>query len=972
MATILVVDDLEANRAFLVMLLRHYGHRLLEAADGREALGIARSEHPDLVITDVLMPTMDGYELVRQLRLEPSTAAIPVIFSTAHYGEREARELALSSGVAHVLTKPSEPEDVLAAVNRVLSGKAAVAGGGDTTPLTAEFDREHLRLLTNKLSENTEELKAANARLRALINVGLELAAERDSDRLLQNVCLSARDLFGATYVTLGILDRESRTLQRLVTSGGSGTDWLRAGDAAPGILATAIANRRAMRGENPGGAPMPLGLPAHHPAVHSFLVAPVASPALVYGWIFLAGNDGRAFAEDDEQLVLALSGQVGRIYENGYFYSIAQRRAQELELEIIERKHAEAELRESEGRYRTLFNYAPDGIVIADSESNYIDANPSICQMLGYPREMLIGLNASDIVAPTELSHIEPALRTIESAADYQREWLFRRRDGSTFPAEVLATKMPDGRLMGMIRDVTERSRALEALRSAEERMRFVLDAAHVGIWDLDYTTGRLAWPAAIEQMYGVPAGTFAGTFEAFMERIHPEDRPALLATLEQATKTGGDFTTEHRVVWPDGSVRWISGAGRVLLGSNGEPVRAVGIALDATDRRTLEAQFHQSQKMEAVGRLAGGVAHDFNNLLTAILGYCGLILDDLNPSDPLRGDITEIQKAGTSAAALTRQLLAFSRKQIIEPTLLDLNAIVSSMRGMLGRLIGEDVAVSVALHPSPVRFTADRGQVEQILLNLAVNARDAMPAGGSLTIETANVDLDDDYANSHFEVKPGPYVVLTVTDTGTGMTPEVQARLFEPFFTTKEQGKGTGLGLATVHGIVARIGGSIGVYSELGTGTSFNVYFPRTDSTEVIAEAPLLASPKATGAHTVLVVEDAAGLRELTRRILDRQGYRVLLAANAADALRLFAQDPSIDVLLTDIVMPGASGPEVAKQLVEQRPSLIVIYMSGYTEEAIVHHGVLKPGIAFLHKPFTADALGRKINEAIASSRG
>jgi len=396
-----------------------------------------------------------------------------------------------------------------------------------------------------------------------------------------------------------------------------------------------------------------------------------------------------------------------------------------------------------------------------------------------------------------------------------------------------------------------------------------------------------------------------------------------------------------------------------------------ALALAAQVTER--LEAQYQQSQKMEAIGRLAGGVAHDFNNLLTSILGYCELLLEDVAPGDPRSADIKEIQKAGSQAAGLTRQLLAFSRKQIIEPTLLDLNAVVGDIRAMLGRLIGEDVTVVARLQPNLAAVMADRSQVEQIVMNLVVNARDAMPAGGTLTIETANVDLDEHYASTHFAVTPGPYVVLSVTDTGAGMTPEVQARLFEPFFTTKELGKGTGLGLATVHGIVSRCGGSVGVYSEIGKGTSFKVYLPRAPVAEPVAEGPAqVPQHRPAGGETVLVVEDAEGLRELTTRLLERQGSTVLVAANADEALRLFEQHPAIDLLLTDVVMPGASGPELTRRLIEQRPTLRVIYMSGYTEDAIVHHGVLKPGIAFLNKPFTSATLGRKVREVLDRTSG
>jgi signal transduction histidine kinase len=449
----------------------------------------------------------------------------------------------------------------------------------------------------------------------------------------------------------------------------------------------------------------------------------------------------------------------------------------------------------------------------------------------------------------------------------------------------------------------------------------------------------------------------------------VHPDDRAAILETFGNAMKAGSEFSTQHRALRPDGTVRWLSGAGRVLLDDHGDPVRAVGISMDVTERRTLEEQFQQAQKMEAVGRLAGGVAHDFNNLLTSILGYCELLLADVGQGDPRRADIMEIQKAGTRAAGLTRQLLAFSRKQLIEPTLLDLNTIVADMRGMLARLIGEDVTIVVDT-PTPVaQVKADRGQVEQVIMNLAVNARDAMPTGGTLTIATGDIALDERYAAAHLGVTPGSYVVISVTDTGTGMTPEVQARLFEPFFTTKEAGKGTGLGMATVYGIVTRAGGSIGVSSEVGKGTGFKVYFPHADDGELPIDMPPAAgrAQAATGTHTVLVVEDADGLRELAKRLLERQGYTVLVAANAAEALRLFEQNPAIDVMVTDVVMPGASGPELTRQLLEQQPALKVIYMSGYTEDSIVHHGILNPGIAFIHKPFTSDTLVRKIREVL-----
>jgi two-component system cell cycle sensor histidine kinase/response regulator CckA len=515
---------------------------------------------------------------------------------------------------------------------------------------------------------------------------------------------------------------------------------------------------------------------------------------------------------------------------------------------------------------------------------------------------------------------------------------------------------------------DITARNQAAEALRTADERTRFALESANIGIWDMDCTTGAVKWSDVIEAQYGLRPGTFGGTFEAFVERIHPDDRQCMRDTVGRAMTSGGDFSLQNRSIWPDGTVQWLTCEGRFVLGEHREPVRGVGISQNVTERRTLERQFQQAQKMEAIGRLASGVAHDFNNLLTVILGFAGFVAADVGLETRHSKDLEEVIKAAQRAAGLTKQLLAFSRQQVLQTAPVDVNGLITDMTGMFERLIGEHIKVSLALGQRLSLALVDRGQLEQVVMNLVVNARDAMTAGGSVTIETTDVELENSVFHEE-TIMHGHYVMLAISDTGTGMTKETQRHVFEPFFTTKEAGKGTGLGLSTTYGIVKQSKGYIWVYSEPGLGTTVKVYLPSAGR-EVAVEA-MSATPTAHAritSETVLLVEDEAGVRHLSKRILVDAGFRVLEAANGDDAETVFARHgDSIDLVVTDVVMPGCGGPELLSRLQLKAPTLRVLYMSGFTEQSAAHQAGIDRGLPFVQKPFTAAELVRQVRDAL-----
>jgi two-component system cell cycle sensor histidine kinase/response regulator CckA len=504
-------------------------------------------------------------------------------------------------------------------------------------------------------------------------------------------------------------------------------------------------------------------------------------------------------------------------------------------------------------------------------------------------------------------------------------------------------------------------------AMARTEERTNFALSAADMGVWELDIASGGVTWSASMADVFGIEGDRVPANIAAFWELIHPDDQSVVAQSISTAEKKGAN-EVEFRVRTQDGSTRWVASRARTITDAQQQPVRLLGVATNINARKSLEAQLRQSQKMEAVGQLAGGVAHDFNNILTAVLGYSEFVIETLGPHDERRADMEEVVHAGKRAATLTRQLLAFSRKQILQPTAVDLNALVTGIRPMLSRIIGEHVDLVAVLAPDLGVVRCDHGQLEQVLVNLVVNARDAMPSGGRLTVETANVVLDQSFMKDTV-IHPGRYVMLAVSDSGTGMSAETKLHLFEPFFTTKEQGKGTGLGLATVYGIVKQSGGYVWVYSEPGKGAAFKVYLPLADPGVAVAPVAEKRAAPAGGTETVLVVEDDDAVRALMSTMLERKGYRVLEAATPLAAEALFDQHHgAIDLLVADVIMPGSSGPALFERLSATRPDLRVLFVSGYTDDTVIHQGQLMPEFEFLQKPFTADTLNGRVRDVLA----
>jgi signal transduction histidine kinase len=616
----------------------------------------------------------------------------------------------------------------------------------------------------------------------------------------------------------------------------------------------------------------------------------------------------------------------------------------------------AAKQARETAGRKRAeealaFFENNPLPGWVVDSKSHkFLAVNEAAIRHYGYSRAEFLALTLGDIESlPDAGADAGPRVSFLPGSLPGRlprRRHL--RKNGTMIHVDIVSHHAPGPPACEfvLVYDVTE----------SAERLDLALQASRTGVWNLDVVSGALAWDSYAREIFGFPGESSAARFDDLLAAVHPPDRELVSRSILGANPARSEVAIEYRVVWPDTTVHYLFSRGQAFFDDTGTLTRVVGVSHDITGQRRLEEQFRHSQKMEAVGRLASGIAHDFNNLLTVILGYTTVVLAKLESGDPLRRMVAEARGAGEQAALLTGQLLAFSRKQVTQMAVLDINQAVRGIADMLQRLLGDDIDLSIALDDALFPITADAGQFNQVLMNLAVNAHDAMPNGGRLSIETRPA---------------GRYAMLAVTDTGSGMSAETRSHIFEPFFTTKDPSKGTGLGLATVYGIVEQHGGWIDVVSEPGQGASFQIYFPAASGAGAGSAFPIV-EPAARRTGTILLVEDQAAIRMLLEDVLSEAGHWVLAAADGPAALVLAAEfTGAVDVLITDVVMPEMSGPDLASEITPLRPHMIVLYMSGYTDHALLHRGAIEQGAAFLQKPFLPESLLSKIDELLSSRR-
>jgi len=1015
---ILIVEDSPTQALQLQHLLEQAEYQVLVAQNGQEALAILKDHQPAIIISDILMPGMDGFELCKNIKHNENLRNIPVVLLTSLSDPHDVIR-GLECGASNFITKPYEEKDLLNRLQYILinqelhkgqigelvievyfAGKKynitadrmqiidllfstyenAVQKNRDLTKINKELADTQQKLkalneqLEKKVTERTQKLRELNKVILAVRNVNQLIVKEKKRDKLIKEVC---KELVESRYYQSAwiILFDDSGTVQAGAEAGlgeefGPLFNQLKNGEVLPCF-------QDALKQSGPVIIADPLLTCIHclYPQKHPHqigMAVRLEHEGKVYGVLSVSAPPDVAQDKEEQSLFKEVAGDIAFA-----FYSI--------ELDE-QRKQTEKVLRDREEELATIYDNAPLIMLLMDENWKIRKTNAFTAQFVGTTIGNMVNMRCGAALRCVHAldnpegcgfgpSCKECALRiailnTIETGRSHISEEISmsfsdgekERKANFLLSTKKLVIKEQPLALVSL-QDITERKQAEELFRSLAANSPVGVYIAQKG--KFVYTNPQF------QQLSGYREDELLG-MEA-LSLLFPEDRETVRENAIQMLKRKRIVPYEFRTIHKNGEIKW---ALESVASIQHQGNRAtIGSLQDFTERKqtaqqmqSLQAQLQQSQKIEAIGQLAGGVAHDFNNLLTVISIQTQLALLGLREGDPLKEKLKDIEQAADRAANLTRQLLAFSRRQILDIKVLNLNFIVSDLEKMLHRIIGENLELASILADDLGMVKVDPGQVEQVIVNLVVNAKDAMPQGGKLTIETTNVELDEGYAHTHMGVIPGAYVLLSVSDTGVGMSKEVKEQIFDPFFTTKEKGKGTGLGLSTVYGIVKQSGGDILVYSEVGHGTTFKIYFPR-----VFEPGEELAKKEAggefpRGEETILVVEDDGLVRKLAATILLNQGYTVLEAEEGEEALSVCEQyKKPIHLILTDVVMPHMSGAQFIERLKQVRKDFKVLYMTGYAENAITHHGLLEKGLNLIPKPFTLEKLARKVREVL-----
>jgi two-component system cell cycle sensor histidine kinase/response regulator CckA len=819
----------------------------------------------------------------------------------------------------------------------------------------------------------SEALRRLSRLYKALIRVNGMLVRTRDRAALFDETCRTLVEDGGFAMAWVGWQEPEGRRLVPIAS----------AGDRDGYLASVQLYTDDRPEGRGPAGIAFREGQPyvcnevetepstlawltklrAH--GYRSLACFPISDRASVGGTLCVYASEPNRFQEPEVRLLTEAASTMS--------FALESLRRDEA------RAQSDAALANQGRLFDAMIDSMPGVLYFYDEAGRFLRWNHNLEVVTGYSGDEIATMRPTDFFSDAHKPFVAARIAEVFDSGSTFVEIPIRAKDGTEIEYCFTGRRVlfaNEHCLVGVGIDVSERAEAEHARRDAEARaaasealLQMASRVAKLGGWSMRLTDDRVTWSNEVCAIHELPSGQ-QPTFDEALQFYAPEHRETLRNVAERCLREGVPFDSELQVITARGKRIWVRAIGDVLRDASGAIAGLQGAFQDVTERHKLEDQLRQAQKMEAIGQLAGGIAHDFNNLLSVILSYSSLVLDGLKPDDPMHADVKEIFKAGERAGDLTHQLLAFSRRQVLQPRVLDVGHVVSGMEKMLRRVLGEDIELATHRQDDLGRVNADPTQIEQIVMNLAVNARDAMPHGGKLSIEVANVELAGDGALGG-EVRPGMYVMLAVTDSGTGMSAETRERIFEPFFTTKEPGKGTGLGLATVFGIVKQSNGHVWVDSELGRGTTFKVYLPSVDrDVEAVTKNPQ-RSPSLRGAETILLVEDDDAVRSVAHAVLRRHGYIVLEAQNAGEAILIAETHRGpLHLLLTDVIMPRVGGRDLAGRLLPHRREMRVLYMSGYTTTAIVHQGVLDAGIAYLPKPFTPDGLLRKVRAVLSGS--